>query len=287
MKVNIMDKYSEESGELFESPLWHKGLLYWVDILKGVIYRRGKVEEKLSLGNYVSSIQPHVSHELVATSGRGFYLVDFNSGARLGYEVKEWDSRNRFNDGKCDALGRYWAGTMNLEEKYPTGGLYVLDLNGSYREVISGTTISNGMAWSLDNKLFYFIDTPTRKVFSFEFDLEGGRLGKKKVAFDFNSTRLSGNPDGMTIDSEGKLWVALFGEGKVVRVDPESHELLETIEVPTLNATSVAFGGENLDTLFVTTASIHLKERDKNAGFVYYEKTSYRGLESFLCRVPT
>ncbi len=282
-----MDKYSEESGELFESPLWYKGRLYWVDILRGVIYRKGKEgEEKLRLSNYVSSIQPHFTSELVATSGRGFYLVDFPSSSRLGFEVKEWDPRNRFNDGKCDALGRYWAGTMNLEEKYPTGGLYVLDLDMGYRTAITGTTISNGMAWSLDNKVFYFIDTPTRKVFSFEFDLKDGRLGEMGVAFDFGSTRLKGNPDGMTIDSEGKLWVALFGGGKVVRVDPETHELLEEIDVPTPNVTSVTFGGENLNVLFITTASIHLKESDKNAGFVYYERTSYRGTESNLCRVP-
>lgn len=132
------------------------------------------------------------------------------------YKVKDWDSRNRFNDGKCDAVGRYWIGTMNLEEKYPTAGFYVLDTDLSFRKVLDNVTISNGLAWSSDNKTLYYIDTPTKKIFEFDFDLERGKISNKKVLIDLSSVQ--GNPDGMTIDSKDNLWVALFGGGKVIKL---------------------------------------------------------------------
>ena len=280
-----MDKISPYSGELYEGPIWVKDSLYWVDILKGEIHRlKGKEYKKIVLENYVSSIQPHVNGNIIATSGHGFYSINFEKNdIHKIFEVKDWDSRNRFNDGKCDALGRYWIGTMNLEEKYPTGGLFVLDLNKNYKKVLDGTTISNGLAWSSDNKKFYFIDSPTKKVFSFDFNINEGYLSNRVVAIDLS--KYNGNPDGMTIDSEGKLWVALFGGKKVLRCDPNNGDILDEVELPTPNVTSVTFGGDNLNILYITTAKIHLKEPDKNAGYLYYEKTNYKGTGTNYCKI--
>ncbi len=280
-----MDKISPDSGELYEGPIWVKGSLYWVDILKGEIHRLNDKEyKKIKLENYVSSIQPHINGNLIATSGQGFYSVNFDKNEVSSiFEVKDWDPRNRFNDGKCDSLGRYWIGTMNLEEKYPTAGLFVLDLDKNYIKILEGTTISNGLAWSSDNKTFYFIDSPTKKVFSFKFDIEDKSLSNRSVAVDLS--KYEGNPDGMTIDSEGKLWIALFGGKKVLRCDPQNGDVLEEIDVPAKNVTSVTFGGDNLNILYITTAKIHLKEPDKNAGYVYYEKTNYKGTETNYCKI--
>lgn len=281
-----MEIISPHSGDLYEGPIWHpeEKVLYWVDILAGTIHRldiNRQIYLEIKLKEYVSAISPKVSGGLIAASGKGIYSVSLDGTVKEIYIVKDWDSRNRFNDGKCDALGRFWIGTMNLEEKYPTGSLYVLDTNVKFIQVLDNVTISNGLAWNDDNTKFYYIDSPTKKIFSFDFDLEKGKINNRKVAVDLSNQ--NGVPDGMSIDSKGNLWVAMFGGGKVLNVDPNTGEIIDSIEVPTPNVTSVTFGGENLSTLFITTAKIHLQNPDKNAGYVYVEKVGVRGTKVNFC----
>jgi len=271
----LLKKIVNKKGILYEGPVWFKDTLYFVDILKGEVHTlRGDKHTWIKVGTYVSSLQPYKRGGLVVTAGKGFYHVS-EEGVKTIYEVKEWDNRNRFNDGKCDAMGRYWVGTMNLEEKYPTGALFVLDKGLILRKVLEGITISNGLAWNLDNTKMYYIDSPTKKVFEFAFNLSTGEIRDRKILVDL--TRFQGVPDGMTIDSEGYLWVAIYGGGKVIRVSPKG-EIVGEIKVPASHTTSVTFGGNNMRTLFITTAN-----DEAEGGYVYAVETDIKGVESFEC----
>ncbi|MBB5253769.1 SMP-30/gluconolactonase/LRE family protein [Sulfurisphaera ohwakuensis] len=269
-----MKKVTDFKGKLFEGPIWVKDTLYFVDIIRGEIHSiKENQHEVIRLNSYVSSIQPRKKGGLIATSGKGFYIIE-NNTVKLLYEVENWDERNRFNDGKCDAMGRYWVGTMNLEEKYPTGALYVLDLNMKLRKILDGVTISNGLAWSLDNKKFYYIDSPTKKIYVFNFDLMKGEISNRNTLIDLSS--YPGVPDGMTIDSEGMLWVALYGGGRVLRVT--EGRVLEEIKVPASHVTSVTFGDSDLKTLYITTAN-----DEENGGYIYSERVGVKGVETYYC----
>ena len=271
----MIRKVVNRKGRLYEGPVWYKDTLYFVDITQGEIHiLHGEDHKIIKMQTYVSSLQPYKKGGLIVTAGRGFYQVIDNE-VRLLYEVKDWDNRNRFNDGKCDALGRYWVGTMNLEEKYPTGALYVLDKGFKLRKVLEGVTISNGLAWSLDNTKMYYIDSPTKKVFEFTFNLSTGEIRDRKILVDL--TRYEGVPDGMTIDSEGYLWVAIYGGGRVLRISPKG-EIVGEIKVPASHTTSVTFGGNDLKTLFITTA-----DDDPDGGYVYAVETDVKGTETFEC----
>ncbi|WP_221290710.1 SMP-30/gluconolactonase/LRE family protein [Stygiolobus caldivivus] len=273
-----MKKVVDNKGRLYEGPVWYRDTLYFVDILRGEIHslRHGKHEIMKKIGSYVSSLQPYKKGGLIVTSGRGFYHV-IGDDIRLIYEVRDWDSRNRFNDGKCDAMGRYWVGTMNLEEKYPTGALFVLDKHLQLRKVLEGVTISNGLGWNIDNTKMYYIDSPTKKVFEFAFNLTSGEIRDRKVLVDL--TRYDGVPDGMTVDSEGYLWVALYGGGRVLRISPKG-EIVGEIRVPASHTTSVTFGGPDLKTLFITTAN-----DEPDGGYVYAVESDVKGTETFECDV--
>ncbi|AHC51879.1 hypothetical protein SUSAZ_07930 [Sulfolobus acidocaldarius SUSAZ] len=273
-----MMKIFNQKGKLYEGPIWAYNSLYFVDIPKGELHtlKDDGSHRVVKFPTYVSSLQPNGRGGIIVTAGKGFYLVQDKDQISLLYEVKDWDSRNRFNDGKCDQMGRYWIGTMNLEEKYPTGGLFVLDFNMKFRRVLTDVTISNGLAWSLDNRYLYYIDSPTRKIFRFKFDLEKGEISQREVLIDLRE--YEGVPDGMTIDSEGNLWVALYGGGAVLRVDTEKRKVIQQLKLPAPRVTSVTFGGNNLKTLFITTANDH-----PDGGFVYSEEVDVRGVETYYC----
>ena len=158
----------------------------------------------------------------------------------------------RFNDGKCDPAGRFWVGTFDLEQKPHAGTLYRLDPDGSLHVMLRGITNSNGIAWSLDKKLMYYIDTPTLTVQAFDYDHATGAIANPRVIIRIPEG--AGFPDGMTIDAEGKLWVALWGGGAVHRYHPATGALLQAVAVPAPYTSSCAFGGPDLKTLYITTA---------------------------------
>jgi len=164
---------------------------------------------------------------------------------------------NRFNDGKCDPEGRFWAGTMPLNASSKTGSLYRLTYqNGEFltKKMLSDITISNGICWSLDHKKLYYIDSPTYHVKEFDYDVKTGEIQPDHYRICIEIGKHQGMPDGMTIDSEGMLWIALWGGNAVNRYDPNTGKLLLTIHTPVSKTTAVAFGGQKLDELYITTA---------------------------------
>jgi len=168
---------------------------------------------------------------------------------------------NRFNDGKCDSMGRLWAGTMVESGTAGSGNLYKID-KGNATNVQANINTSNGIAWNSANTLMYYIDTPTRKVDVFDYNHNAGTIFNRRTVYDFNSTGEAGSPDGMTIDTNGNLFVGCWGGNQMIHINPTTGQKIRSIPFPTANITSAAFGGPNLDILYVTSASIGLSEID-------------------------
>ncbi|KAF2887491.1 hypothetical protein ILUMI_18682 [Ignelater luminosus] len=169
---------------------------------------------------------------------------------------------NRINDGKADPTGRLWAGTTCLDIETCAnipykGTLYSIDKSRQVKSHVSKISISNGLAWNADLKKFYYIDSVEKRVDEFDFDAESGAIKNRKPLFTLEKHNINGIPDGQAIDADGNLWVALFNSFRVIKIDTRNPEtLLDTVELPVPQITSVAFGGANLNELYVTTANI-------------------------------
>jgi sugar lactone lactonase YvrE len=185
--------------------------------------------------------------------------------------------RNRFNDGKCDPAGRFWAGSMNMDENAPSASLYALDCHLACRRMLSGVTVSNGLAWSADGKTMFYADSPTRCVRRFDFDMECGEIRNGRTLIHVSS----GFPDGMTIDVEDNLWLAQWGAGRVVRYDSRTGREIAHCEFPVSQTSSCCFGGNNLDVLYVTSARQGFSDAKRMAeplaGGIFSVKTKTRG----------
>lgn len=248
------DVVLEVGARLGEGPLWDEqaGELLFVDILCGTVHGFSPASgehRSFEAGMAVGAVVLDTAGGLVLAAADGFYSVADFGGAleRIG-EFGVDASVVRFNDGKVDPLGRFVAGTMPWGGRDPYGALYLLDTDGSVRELLSQVTISNGLAWSNGGRLMYYIDTPTRLLEVFDVDPATGTLARRRTIAE-----VDGHPDGMAIDDEGMLWVAVAGGHRVERIDPSSGRRLAIVEVPVSQVTSVAFGGAQLDELYITT----------------------------------
>lgn len=253
----------EACALLGEGPLWDQRSrrLLWVDIHGQTVGRFDPVtgrNESIPVATMVGAVVPAQDGGLVVALQEGFARLDPVSH-RLSTPIRPAGhdgTTTRFNDGKCDPAGRFLAGTMSLAGAPRAGALHVLEAGGQTRTLLTGVSISNGLAWRPDGQLLYYIDTPTRRVAAFDYDLANGTLRNRRIALDIPA--VLGYPDGMTIDAEGMLWIALWGGGAVTRWDPSTGRLLSTHRLPVSHVTSCAFGGDKLDILFVTTARTDL-----------------------------
>ncbi len=258
-------KLGEIKAKLGEGSIWdyNKKILYWIDIENGVLYEYNPVlDTTLShhAGKKIGTVVPETDSTVVLALEDGIYRM-FLKDDTLEFLSKpaSLEENQRFNDGKCDPSGRFWVGSMGPDKSC---FLYCMNNERSIIEILNGVTISNGIIWSLDSSKMYYIDTPTHQVRQFDFDNQSGNITAGKVIIEIPDTL--GAPDGMTIDSEGKLWIALWGGYGVGRFDPVSGTLLEKINVPAKNITSCAFGGENLDILFITSASVGMTDDERS-----------------------
>jgi len=174
---------------------------------------------------------------------------------------------NRLNDGKADPNGRLYAGTMGKEDppgsfQQNKGSLFVFSKSGGEARA-DQISISNGLCWDRTRRIMYYIDSLEFAVRAYDYDFNTGAMTNKRVVFDYKKNNIVGLPDGMTIDTDGNLWVACFDGSQVIKVDPTSGTLLQQVPIPALQVTSVAFGGKNLDELYVTSASMNIKEEQK------------------------
>ena len=279
-------------AELGEGPIWHAPTqrLYWVNIMAGEVHLydpQTNTDRAVLVGQSVGTVVPRRSGGVMLALSHGFASLDLDSGAvTMLNDPEKHLPENRFNDGKCDPAGRFWAGTMLNgagESDPPHGSLYSLDASGQVRQRLVHVRISNGLAWSLDKTTMYFVDSPDRRVDAFDYDDATGEIGIRRVAVTV--PRQYGMPDGMTIDAEGMLWVAGWGGGQISRWNPATGQFLETIHVPASQSSACAFGGPNLDELYITSARIGLDAstlaNEPHAGGLFVARPGVQGIEAF------
>jgi sugar lactone lactonase YvrE len=247
---------------LGEGPLWdpRRGLLYWVDIEAGRVHSYDPFtgsDRDVELGQRVGCLALRAGGGLLAGVETGIGALELPSGEfKILVNPENELPRNRFNDGKCDPAGRFWAGTMSMDRQEGAGSLYRLETDLSIRRVLSGVTTSNGLAWSADGRTLYYIDTRTRAVAAFDYEAAGGTIANRRELIRIPPDL--GKPDGMCIDSEGLLWIAMFGGGRITRWQPHEKSLVADYAVPAPRVTSCCFGGKDLETLYITTARFGL-----------------------------
>lgn len=252
--------------ELGEGPLWdeRRQCLWFVDIMRGHVHRfdpATRLDRVYEIGQPVGAVAIARQGDLVCAVRDGFVRLDPDSG-RLTHlaDVEKDLPRNRMNDGYVDARGRFWAGTMSMDGVRNAGLLYSLAPEGLVTKHLSGVTTSNGIDWSADNALMYYIDTGEPRIDVFDFDLERGAISNRRRFVEIDPA--DGKPDGLIVDAEDHVWVALWRGGQVRRYSP-SGRLVLTIALPTPLTTKPAFGGRDLTDMFVTSAFIQLNERER------------------------
>ncbi|XP_031451902.1 regucalcin [Phasianus colchicus] len=249
---------------LGESPVWDEkeNSLLYVDITGRKVCRwdagSGQVQA-VSVDAPVSSVALRKSGDYVITLGTRFAALKWKE--QLVTTIAQVDrdkAKNRFNDGKIDPAGRYFAGTM-AEEIRPAvleprqGSLYMLCPDHSVVKHFDQVDISNGLDWSLDHKTFFYIDSLSYSVDAFDYDLQTGKIGNRRSIYKVEKEE--NIPDGMCIDTEGKLWVACYNGGRVIRLDPETGKRIQTVKLPVDKTTSCCFGGKDYSEMYVTSAS--------------------------------
>ena len=274
---------------LGEGTLWDykRKRLLWVDIEKHLLYLYDPVADQLrsiDMGQRIGTVVPKQDGALLVALEKSVAVMDPDT-ERLETVLKIENDllHNRFNDGKCDPAGRFWVGTMAMDMNVGNASLYRIDSDYRIKRMLKGVTISNGIAWSLDHTRLYYIDTPARKVECFNYDNDTGDIGNRRTLFEV--PKAMGYPDGMTIDSEGQLWIAMFGGAAVSCWNPDEGRLIASYPIPANNVTSCAFGGEAFDELYITTARIQMTDEEFNrypqAGGVFRLKPDVRGLPCY------
>lgn len=255
------------SPELGEGAFWNYKTqeLYWVDILgkKFYIYNPStKLNTSFIMPSRIGTVVPQTDSTAVVALEDGIYIQHTKNGSLTKLSNVEGNiTENRFNDGKCDPNGNLWVGSMHLAEKESKAKLYKITPNGTATTMLENITISNGIVWTKDAKTMYYIDTPTAKIRAFNFDVETSTISNERVAVEVSSSL--GFPDGMAIDENDNLWVGMWNGNAVVCFNPKTGEVINRIEVPAHNVTSCAFGGPNLDILYITTATVDMTDQEK------------------------
>jgi sugar lactone lactonase YvrE len=274
-----------------EGPVWDErdGALLWVDIVTGDVFHLAIASGELArmtLGQEVSAVLPRASGGYLLTLQDGVASVaSIEQGApvELIASVEPERTENRLNDAKCDPAGRLWGGTMARERTPGAGALYRLDADLALTRVVEGVTLSNGLGWSPDATRMYFVDSVPRTLDVFDFDLPSGTVSGRRRLIDVPAAQ--GSPDGLAVDAEGAIWLAVWGSGAVHRHAPDG-ELIEVFAMPHRDVASCCFGGADLSDLYVTTAWRELSEgertKDPHAGGTYRLEAGVRGLPATL-----
>ncbi len=259
--------------QLGESPFWHpeEAALYWIDIDGCAVHRLDPVTRAHACWPMPS--EPGcaawcASGGLVVALRSGLVLLDTKSGAMTALANPPYDPiKARFNDGRCDAAGRLWVGSIYEPRDQPLASLFCVE-HGSIRDSGNHVTVSNGVAFSPDNQTLYHADTTAHRITAYDFDVSTGQAGNGRVFRQFSSDRTQdygGRPDGAAVDSEGAYWCAMYEGGRILRLSP-GGEILREIELPLRCPTMVAFGGTDLRTLYITSAR-HKRPPDEIARY--------------------
>ena len=277
-----LDLLLDAKATLGEGPAWDSKTqtLYWLDILEKRVYAGTRILAQLD--DLIGCLAPCKNGHLILGTRLGFADLNPDSVQLTFLATLDEPLTNRLNDGKCDSAGRFLAGTMDMNEKDASGSLYSFD-GKQVTRLLKGVRISNGLAWSVDHKTFYYIDTPTREVKAFDYDLATGQIANPRVVVHVPES--FGWPDGMTSDNDGNLWIAIWGGAQVTKWNPNTGKLLEQIPVPALHASSCVFGGRDMNELYVTSARLGMSATDLKkyplSGGLFKVITSVVGMPTF------
>jgi sugar lactone lactonase YvrE len=280
----------EHNCLLGEGPVWDakQKIICWVDILNGIIHTYSpdqNIHATIPVYQMAGAVAFCTDGNFIAALQNGFAFIDSNTGAiKMTGDPENHLPGNRFNDGKCDPAGRFWAGTMALSEETGAGSLYMLGKDLTAVKKIGNVSISNGMAWSADHTTFYYIDSPSFKVVAYDYDKITGAITNQRTIITIAAT--DGCPDGMTIDTDGMLWIAHWDGWQVTRWDPATGGKLFHFSLPVSKVTSCTFGGDNLQDLYITSASTGLSEealkKQPLAGALFViPDCGFRGMPAF------
>lgn len=251
-----IDVFERDGGALAECPLWDEKCqhLYWIDVPGPMLHRRASDGSRTSwvLPSEIGCVVLRAGGGAVVGLRSGLHTLDLASGRVTFYVDDDRGTTTRYNDGKCDDRGRLWIGTLD-DGAQARGRLYRVEADGSISAVRDGVICSNGINWSPDRRVMYWVDSRTHTIFAFDFDLDAGEIRNARPFFRDEH----GMPDGLTVDSNGHIWCAWWDGWRVTRITPDSR-VVQTLELPVARPTSVAFGGPRFETLFVTSARCEL-----------------------------
>lgn len=288
MPATVVAPLANLRNTLGEGALWHArtGRLYWVDIAGHTVHAfepaAGRTLTAL-VGEFVGTVVPTRRNEVLVALQRRFAFLDLAGGRLTPFPAESLlPANHRFNDGKCDNAGRLWVGSMALDATPGDGQLWCLQPDLRPRSTRRELTIPNGIAWSLDGRTVFHIDSIARRLDAFTFDPVDGALSAPRTLREF--TIADGCPDGMTIDAEGHLWVAIWDGWRVVRLDSVTGATLDAIPLPVQRPTSCAFGGPDLGTLYITSAHLGLSPAERAAqpfaGAVFETRPGVTGISA-------
>jgi sugar lactone lactonase YvrE len=273
----------DAKATLGEGPAWDSKTqtLYWVDILQKRIYRGKDILAELD--SFIGCLAPSADGTLILGLQRAIASLQVDTGhVKILASIDSEPTANRINDGKCDPAGRFLFGTMDMNEKDSSGALYSFDGKNATR-LLDNIRISNGLAWSPDHKIFYYIDTPTREVKSFDYDLSTGQISNPRTTIRVGESL--GFPDGMTSDTQGNLWIACWGGAQITKWNPNTGKLIEQIPVPALQTSSCVFGGADMNELYITSARVGMSDSDLKkyplSGGLFKVITNVQGMRTF------
>lgn len=254
---------TDAKAQLGEGALWHptENKLYWVNIEGRTLHIYDPVtkeNQSFPVKERVGTVVPVKSGGALVALQNGIHFIDTNTGSLRFITNPLTNDSIRFNDGKCDPSGRFWVGSMHLRFAEGAASLYRMDKDRTIHKMLDGVTVSNGIAWTKNKKTMYYVDSHLRRIDAFDYNDADGTITNRRAVVTIPEG--GGSPDGIALDAEGKIWAALWGANAVGRFDPQTGELLQKIEVPAPNVSSCAFGGKNLDTLYITTARGELSE---------------------------
>lgn len=278
-----------------ESPIWSQRgqCFYWVDVGKQTVHKwqankdlSGTAHQIVHLPFVFSAIFEGADNKLYLVAEHQVLHFDFTSANTESIiHCEQLDQEHRFNDAKVDAKGRLWLGSMNKTLQAPSGHLYSFEKNQTIQQKDKDFIVSNGLSWSPNNKVMYVVETVSRTIYQYNFNLKSGEVSNKMPLIIFDETQ--GKPDGITIDKNGNIWVAMWDGWAVLRVNPKG-DIIDTIQLPVARPTSVTFGGELLNTLLITTASYGLTpealEQYPYSGSILSYQTHTQGLTANLFR---
>ena len=278
--TTVIGEYQARWGE---GPIWHQDRLLYVDIEDHKVIDFNPVtgvERIVDVGQRVGTVVPRARGGLVIAGDNGFSFLEPESGTVTLIADPEPDKKpdNRFNDGKCDPAGRFWAGTISTVKKTGDAALYMLDAQQTVHLRFPRVTNSNGLCWSANADTFYYIDTPTRRVRAFDFDNAAGTLANERFVID--TGRIDASPDGMAIDVNENLWIAFCRGACIACFDPRSGRELERIPLPVSGVTACAFGGPDRETLYITTGRFPGVD-EPGAGRLFVARPGVAGLPTF------